>query len=55
MTRILLEERYEVYGLVRRRAEGATYTGLKEMRILDEVKLIKGRLDGFYKHIDGLR
>ena len=47
LARILLDEGYEVYGLVRRRAEGASYTRLKEMRVLDQVKLIEGDLTDF--------
>lgn len=38
----LLERGYEVYGLVRRRAEGLNYRRLKEVGIFNQVKLIEG-------------
>lgn len=44
LAKSLLNHGYEVYGLVRRRAEGISYTRLKEARILDQVKLIEGDL-----------
>jgi len=40
----LLEYEYEIYGLVRRRAEGHNYKRLVETGILKEIKLIEGDL-----------
>ncbi len=43
----LLEHGYEVYGLVRRRAEGYNYQRLAETGILNQVKLVEGDLTNF--------
>jgi GDP-mannose 4,6-dehydratase len=47
LARKLLERGYEVYGLVRRRAEGYNYRRLTETGVLDQVKLVEGDLMDF--------
>jgi len=47
LVRKLLERGHEVYGLVRRRAEGHNYRRLAEAGVLDQVKLIEGDLTDF--------